>query len=157
MNIFILSDDPSEAAKMHNDRHVVKMILESAQMLSTVVRESGIDAGYEPCFRNHPCTQWAGESLSNWKWLRNLALELNKEYMRRFDNDEWHASARVIESLPEPNITDSGLTEPPRAMPDHCKQESVVQSYREYYRTEKEHIAEWSNRKEPEWYGHKTA
>lgn len=38
MNIFFLADDPDEAALLHCNEHVVKMVLESAQMLSTAHR-----------------------------------------------------------------------------------------------------------------------
>ena len=38
MNIFVLDKDPHIAAQMHCDRHVPKMIVESAQMLSTAHR-----------------------------------------------------------------------------------------------------------------------
>ena len=151
MNIFFLDYDPTRAAKMHNDRHCVKMILESAQMLSTVCRENGADAGYKPCFRNHPCTKWAGESQANFEWLRQLALALNEEYKRRFDNDDDHKSAVVIRNLPTPDLPKRGLTSPAQAMPDSCKHDDPVKAYREYYRTEKRHLAEWSGRKAPEF------
>lgn len=85
MNIFILDNDVSKCAMYHCDKHVVKMILESAQMLSTVIRESGIDCGYKITHLNHPCTIWTRESLSNWKWLRNLVEALNQEYKFRFE------------------------------------------------------------------------
>ena len=38
MNIFFLDTDPKRCAKMHNNRHCVKMILEYAQLLSTAHR-----------------------------------------------------------------------------------------------------------------------
>jgi hypothetical protein len=72
MNIFILDEIPEKCARYHCDAHVIKMILESAQMLSTTVRLSGIDRGYKITHQNHPCTLWTGESLSNWQWLREL-------------------------------------------------------------------------------------
>lgn len=68
MNIFVLDSDPEIAAKYHTDKHVIKMILESAQMMSTVVRYVGLDAGYKSTHLNHPCTIWARTSLSNWLW-----------------------------------------------------------------------------------------
>ena len=149
MNVFFLDSDPEQAARLHNDSHCVKMILESAQMLSTACRENGLDEGYKPCFQHHPCTQWAGESLSNWKWLRRLALALNEEYKYRYDKTQDHKSAQVVRSLSKLPIEDKGLTKPPQAMPDYCKRENPVEGYREYYRQEKQHLAEWTKRDAP--------
>jgi hypothetical protein len=152
MNIFYLDPDPVRAAKFHNDRHVVKMILESAQMLSTACRENGVEAGYEPCFQHNPCTKWAAERLGNWLWLRELALKLNEEYKYRFDSDEDHKSATVIQRLPEPSLP-GGRTQPAKAMPDYCKRGlDPVLAYRKYYREEKDHLAEWTGRPVPKWY-----
>ena len=64
MNIFFLSTDPEEAAKMACDRHSIKMILESAQMLSTVLRQHGYDGEtyiYGITHAKHPSTIWAGK------------------------------------------------------------------------------------------------
>ena len=69
MNIFVLDSDPKVAATMLCDKHVVKMILESAQMLSTVAHTNGHIPRYRPTHSKHPCTLWAGESKSNWQWL----------------------------------------------------------------------------------------
>jgi hypothetical protein len=152
MNIFYLDPDPRRAARFHNDRHVVKMILESAQMLSTACRKHGINEGYKSCFEHHPCTKWASSTKGNWRWLRDLAYELNDEYKYRFDNDDDHKSAVVISNLPEPNIEGS-FTEPPRAMPDYCKKGlDSVNAYRKYYREEKDHLAEWTRRPVPKWF-----
>jgi hypothetical protein len=38
MNIFVLDTNPAKAAKYHNNKHCVKMILETAQLLSTAHR-----------------------------------------------------------------------------------------------------------------------
>lgn len=152
MNVFFLDSDPETAARFHNDAHCSKMILESAQMLSTVCRKNGIEAGYNPCFRNHPCTLWAGESQSNWNWLRRLGLALNEEFKYRYDNDDDHKSATVIRELPTPPLPEQGLTRPALAMPDSCKRESPIEAYRTYYRQEKDHLAEWTKREPPEWY-----
>ena len=90
MNIFVLDSNIQKCAQYHCDKHVVKMILESAQLLSTVLRLNDVDYGYKATHANHPCTSWAGESLSNWKWLRNFAFELNQEYRFRFGREINH-------------------------------------------------------------------
>lgn len=152
MNIFVLDINIKTCARYHCDRHVVKMILESAQMLSTVCRLSGIDAGYGITHANHPCSKWARESLSNWRWLRALAAELNTEYRRRYGRNIDHKSMAVIESLPEPAMPDIGLTPFAQAMPDDCKGGNAVRAYRKYYRRHKRHIATWRATAKPKWY-----
>lgn len=77
MNIFFLSADPEEAAKMACDRHSIKMILESAQMLSTVLRQHGYDGEtyiYGMTHVKHPSTIWAGKTLANFEWLLSHSL-----------------------------------------------------------------------------------
>ena len=153
MNIFVLDYNQERCAQYHCDKHVVKMILEYAQILSTNVRlTSELDVGYRVTHRNHPCTIWARESLSNWLWLKELARQLNIEYRYRYKNIYNHKSYDVIESLPIPNIDDVGLTAFPQAMPDYCKVEDAVDAYRLYYIREKSSIASWTKRNAPDWY-----
>lgn len=151
MNIFILDKDHAKNAEYHNDKHVVKMILEYAQLLSGAVRISGIDSGYKLTHQNHPCAIWARESLSNWMWLKSLSKALNQEYKFRYSKQINHKSYDKIESLPIPNIKDIGLTEFRLAMPNDVKVSDAVLSYRNYYRNYKQHIATWKNRNRPEW------
>ena len=131
MNIFVLSEDPIIAAQYHCDKHVPKMILESAQMLSTV-----LNGPYLPAYRNHPCTLWVAESRENAMWLSEMAHELNSEFRKRFNNKS-HQSWLVINDLwPEIcKLPSNGLTPFAQAMPDHLKQDNSVQAYRDYYRT----------------------
>ena len=152
MNIFALNSDPILAAQNHVDRHVVKMPLESAQILSTVVRGRGGEARYNPTHKNHPCTLWAGESSGNYEWLVQLGLALCNEYTHRYNRE--HACEEVIReiSAPLPNL----LRIAPRsafalAMPEEYKQADAVESYRAYYRAEKAHLHSWKNRQPPEW------
>ena len=153
MNIFVLDKDIQTCVAYHADQHVIKMILEYAQMLCTVLNENGIAAPYKSTHRKHPCTLWAGKSLSNWKWLRELGLALNEEYKYRYDRTEDHKSAKIIKSLPEPPIPDIGLTEFPQAMPDEYKVAGdLVQGYRNFYIHDKSRFAKWTKRAVPEWY-----
>ena len=85
MNIFWLDWDPDVCAQMHCDKHVNKLLLESCQMLSTVVREKyGLDLGYKSSWKNHPCTRLAAQKDLNWGWLFLLARALSKEYTYRY-------------------------------------------------------------------------
>jgi len=82
MNIFYLHEEPEICAQMHNDKHCVKMILESAQMLCTAHRAlDGNDKCdnlfmYKQAHLNHPSTKWVRENIYNYKWMFNLFEEL---------------------------------------------------------------------------------
>lgn len=153
MNIFILDENKQKCAEYHCDKHVVKMIIEYAQMLSTTVRlTTDNDIGYRITHKNHPCTIWVRESLSNWLWLRDMTKFLNDEYRKRYNKDVNHKSFDVVQVLPLPNIPDIGLTKFRLAMPEHCKTESVVESYRKYYMVEKKDFVTWKNMKPPIWF-----
>lgn len=154
MNIFVLHRNPRKAARMMCDKHVVKMILESAQMLCTVAHQNGIEAPYKPGFTHHPCTKWAGTSLQNWTWLLNHAEELCLEYTRRYNKN--HKTEAVINYLAtidiEKYLPNSGLTPFAKAMPEHYKHEDAVLSYRHYYLGAKSSFATWKNTKPPIWW-----
>ena len=82
MNIFVLHHDPQVAAEMACDKHVVKMILETAQMMCTVVAAHDIHPPYRATHAKHPCTIWASESRTNWQWLTDYGLSLSAEYTK---------------------------------------------------------------------------
>ena len=151
MNIFILDEDLEKCARYHCNKHVVKMVLEYAQILSTVCRKNGMDEGYKATHKNHPCVIWAEQCLDNWFYVKYLALEVNKEYKFRYGRD--HASSFVIKDLVPPVLPIIGhLTEPPQAMPDDVKDVSYVKAYRNYYIKYKNHMVDWYPREEPWWY-----
>lgn len=155
MNIFLLDTDTRKCAHYHCDKHVVKMILETAQLLCGVhhMTDQVTDqVPYKLSHKNHPCAIWSRESLSNYLYLCDLGLELCKEYTYRYGKR--HKSQDVIEwcVTNKPNICDKEFTEPARAMPNEYKVDSVVESYRNYYIGEKSKIAVWKNRDIPEWF-----
>ena len=153
MNIFVLDTDIQKCAEYHADQHVGKMILESTQMLCTVLYKNGVKAPYKPTHTRHPCTLWAGKSLSNWKWLQSLAASLNKEYKYRFEHSKDHSSAVVAENLPDPPVEDLGLTEFAQAMPEAYKVPgNAVKAYRNFYNAEKAGFAVWTKRPVPAWF-----
>ena len=92
MNIFVLDKDPVKAAKMHCDKHVIKMILETAQMLCSAYE----DAPYKRTHVNHPCSIWARKSKSNYLWLIKLGMALHDEYQFRYGAEKQHKSFAVI-------------------------------------------------------------
>lgn len=103
MNIFVLDPDPAIAASLHCDQHLSKMILESAQMLSTVASKlldpPTFASGnyYKPTHVNHPCTLWAGESLNNSKWIVSLCEELDN--IRMSLGSDSHKSMEVLKQF----------------------------------------------------------
>ena len=152
MNIFFLDEDPTMSAQYHVDKHVVKMILETAQLLCGVHHATAPDNTYVPyklSHKNHPCSIWARTSLSNYLYLCELGLELCKEYTYRYGKR--HKSQDVIEwcLINKPNVPDVEFTEPAKAMPDEYKVGDVVQSYRNYYMGAKSGFATWKNREKP--------
>ena len=152
MNIFALSYDPERCAQAHCDKHVVKMILEHAQMMATVVRESGIEHdGYRSTHKHHPCTLWLGQSSGNWDWLMEMTYQLDREYRFRYDHDVSHKSWSAILALPEPDLPHLGLTPFAQAMPDEFKHEDGVVAYRRYYSGAKSPILSYTKREQPEW------
>lgn len=149
MNIFVLDHDPFIAAQMQCDKHVVKMVLESAQLLCGVHK----NAPYRCSHKNHPCTLWAKKSLDNYRWLCHHGKELAREYTLRYG--KVHASEMVIDwaAANEPNLPTLGLTTFPQCMPAEYKCNDVVLAYRAYYCGDKVKFAKWTkNRKQPEWW-----
>lgn len=157
MNIFFLDNNPKQCAIYHNNKHCIKQLLESSQLLCGVHHVVGTqtDIPYKLSHKNHPCAIWARESLSNYLYLCELGLELCNEYTYRYGKR--HKSLEVIMWCisNRPNIPDIGFTEPARAMPDEYKVKSVVQSYRNYYIGAKSGFANWKNREVPFWFSQK--
>ena len=154
MNIFFLDWDVNKCAKDHCDKHVVKMILETAQLLCSVHHTDGQvtpQVPYKLSHKNHPCSIWTRSSLTNYLYLCELGLALCKEYTNRYGKR--HKSQDVIEwcLINKPNIKDIGFTEPPKAMPDEYKVSDVIESYRNYYRGAKMGFAVWKNGYKPKW------
>lgn len=149
VNIFVLDYDQPKCAEYHCNQHVVKMIIESVQMLSTACRLNGLDQGYKITHQNHPCSVWVRASLSNWKWLESLVYHLNEEFKFRFKGVD-HKSFLVSQALSTPRIEDLGLTPFALAMPEHCRRPDPVEAYRCYYQQEKK-FATWTKRDRPFW------
>ena len=147
MNIFILDYDPKLAASYLCDKHIVKMCLETAQILST------INGGpYKSTHQNHPCTLWAAKSRGNYNWLVKHGLGIAEEYTKRFKKE--HKSEDVIHALAEPLIpfSEEEMTPFALAMPENCKNEDPVIAYRIYYTHKSESIdMKWTNSETPHW------
>ena len=177
MNIFYLHHEPKLCAEMHCDKHVVKMIIEYAQLMSTahrvldgeeyyaltangrkIKRWRMPDVKYENGLMkashvHHPSNVWVRASKANYVWLNQMWNHLLLEYTHRYGKR--HACADRMEVLyawPE-NIPDVPFTPPTPAMPDECKiANNSLASYHKYYIEKKVRFAKWTNRNVPLWY-----
>jgi len=155
MNIFVLSLDPREAATMMCNKHVVKMIVESAQILCTVAHKRGVDVPYLPTHQHHPCVKWTAASLGNQAWLQEHFLGLCDEYTRRYHRI--HATevklAAFWSQLASPGdwTRAAGFAQ---AMPNEWRiPGDPVTAYRCYYIAEKSLFARWHPRAQaPSWW-----
>lgn len=163
MNIFYLDKDPVIAAQMSCDKHCIKMILESAQMLSTAHRvldgdEYADNVGlYKMTHKNHPSTIWVRSSSANYDWLYIHMVSLMNEYTHRYGKH--HATERLWTPLSKSpsSIPVVEFTDPPQCMPEECKGEDTVLAYQKYYIIEKSKIATWNKtRSAPKWWKEKT-
>lgn len=152
MNIFVFDERPEVCARQHCDRHVVKMVLETAQILCTVQHLAGNSPPYRKTHANHPCVHWATESEANYRWLVALGRALADEYTYRYGRR--HKSQDVIEwcAEREPELPPIPRTKFALVMPDEYRLSSPEESYRRYFCAEKSHLGQWTDREMPVWF-----
>lgn len=152
MNIFYLDKDLTKCAKYHVNKHIVKMPLETTQILCSAyyfTDQSGFSP-YKKTHPNHPCCVWVRESINNWIWLRELGLELCKEYTYRYGKT--YKCEEILRSMTIPNLPNIPMTPLKCAMDDIYKvSDSPIDNYRNYYNNAKQHLFQWKNRCIPEW------
>lgn len=158
MNIFVLNEDPKQAARDMCNKHVVKMIVETAQILCTVSHLKGTSLTYKPTHAKHPCVLWTLSSVNNAKWLFEHGQELLREYTRRYG--KIHATTRVFEEI-ECRWTDvwetigdaTTHTEFVQCMPEHYKHIDPIEAYRQFYKGDKAKFAKWEPKTNvPDWW-----
>lgn len=169
MNIFVLDEDIRLAAQYHMDVHVIKQILETAQMLSTAhwASNSNYTPQYKMTHKNHGCNLWLVKSQANYKWLCAFGLALCDEF--RYRRGKEHKSEAVLKDLalhvpPIPNLP---LTEHYKAVgkDEDLRALPVVECYRAYYNRYKQFYirktrngketkiyASWTGRSVPNWF-----
>ena len=180
MNIFVLDKDPIIAAKLHCDKHTPKMVVESAQMLSTAHRildgvesrrpsKSGKSMSrywelkdnresilYKAVHMHHPCTVWTMQSSENYDWHWRLFSALCDEYTYRYGKiHKTDSELRKILANQPKNIPSGKLTKWPLAMKSNpeCMFDDTVKSYRAFYKTKQERFKMvWTKRQKPEWF-----
>lgn len=171
MNVFALDQNPPLAAKYHCDKHVVKMIVETMQMLASAVIRHGATPEEMPLtakglplkggYPNHPCTRWVGDTRGNYRWTAWLGLELCAEYKYRYG--KVHSCQQNIEKLawmdhypPKGLRTPFAIAIAPdslcRAFVDGFDSLDAVEKYRLYYMYDKKSFAQWTKRKTPDWF-----
>lgn len=156
INIFYLDKNSTQAAKWQSDKHVVKMCLETAQILSGVqhVLNGPVkNEVYRLTHRNHPSCVWARSSKGNYDWLCVHGLALCDEYKARYGKT--HKSREIIEKCFDnaPIFDYNEFTEPPQAMPEKYRGDDSVTAYRRYYNEEKRNTIQmtWKLNK-PDWW-----
>jgi hypothetical protein len=181
VNIFYLDHNPVEAARSHLDKHVVKMILEYAQLLSTahrvldgvltvglsksgrkrkqyVLNDERDQVLYSATHINHPSAVWVRQNKANYDYLYALFVSTCDEYTHRYGKTHLTDSKlrEVLHEFPKNIYSDDKLHVwhgPTPAMPDECKiAGDHIASYRKYYIDKKADMAMWTNREPPEWF-----
>tara|TARA_R100000152_G_C6779273_1_gene210751 strand:+ start:2337 stop:2903 length:567 start_codon:yes stop_codon:yes gene_type:complete len=182
MNVFYLDKNPKLAAEFHCDKHVVKMLIEYAQLMSTAHRVMDGEEWYDRTANNrrikrwkhpdsemdkilylashvnHPSGIWLRKSTKHYDWLYEMWLHLHDEFVSRY-NKKHLSNTKLTEILckyPD-NMPTLPWEDPPPAMPDHCKiHNDSLASYRKYYITEKVRFATWKT-ETPIWFKEKNA
>ena len=180
MNIFYLHKDPVICAQMHCDKHVVKMNIEYAQLLSTAhrvidgtmwigktangrsIKRYFLKNGemnsvlYKASHINHPSAIWVRDSIKNYQWLYDMWIALGDEYTYRYG--KVHESIRKLSDyllFPPTDMFDGPFTQPIPAMqhyPQCIVEKNSIASYRNYYWIAKQDIAKWKKRETPQWW-----
>ncbi len=151
MNIFVLDRNPKIAARYHCDKHVVKMILESTQLLSTAHHVLGDGGPYRKTHTNHPCAVWVRNNWHHYIWVRDLLVSLLAEYTDRYGKRHKCEDVLFQVFFPPTGMSASDPVDPPQCMPDEYKGDDVVDAYRSYYIGDKSRFATWKT-SAPYWY-----
>ena len=147
MNIFYLDKCPDKAARLQYNKHVVKMILESAQMLCTAHhcygdKDQVENVPYKQAHLNHPSTVWTRRSKSTYMWLYNHMMALGDEYTKRYGKTHLSITkCKDFLAIPPRHIQGDDWCQPPQAMPDEYKTDCSIQAYWNYYIGEKHVVA----------------
>ena len=145
MNIFYLDKCPEKAAKLQYNKHVVKMILESAQMLCTAHHHygNGDNVPYKKAHYNHPSTIWVRQNSIHYDWLYDHMRALGDEYTKRYGKQHLSITKckEFLSIAPQRIDKYKSFTQPPQAMPDEYKDECSIQAYWNYYIGEKHIVA----------------
>ena len=161
MNIFALDRDTTICATYHTDKHIIKMPLETAQMVSFIYHNKEMwDApvpqllmAFSPAHDKHPCTVWIKENISNFFWTCEFGIKMIEEYRFRYNSNKHERCMLIFQwalaNLPELDI--DLITPFAKAMPEEFKVDCSIDSYRNYYKYGKSELHQWTKRDKPEW------
>lgn len=162
MNIFVLHKDPCKAARMLCDKHVVKMGLESVQMLVIPFIQQEVELSsrtqkgspYKVAHLNHPCSIWTRMSRGNWNWLAVHCVHVFEEYSLRYKKKHYCEAVlnEMMSKAAKLKFPYEPLTPFAKAMPMEYQEKDAVLSYRTYYTKSKSAIASYSFTKAPSWF-----
>lgn len=163
MNIFYLHENPVLAARAQCDKHIVKMTLETAQLICTAHHVLGTDPIYIPyraTHKNHPSAVWVRESIQHYHWTVIHFKALDKEYRYRYHKIHlaW-SKCKALAMFDPPSIPSVPFVPPPQCMPSelHREPSETVEAYRHYYSTSKAKILVYAHSERPEWLDGTTA
>ena len=176
MNIFYLHEDPIQNAKWHIDKHIVKMPIEYAQLMSTAHRlldgemylgktaigrnikrwrlhDEREDILYKASHINHPSAIWVRESKSNYFKMYKLYMATLAEFTNRYGKIHGSSKPSIALMRAPNNIPKVKGTKMPQCMPEYCKVKGdSIKAYRNYYINEKKRFATWKNKEIPKWF-----
>lgn len=169
MNIFVLDFDPVQAARYLCSKHVVKMAVETLQILTTAVIQCGADQQQLPLTKsgtpvkqthiNHPSCVWSRQTQANFDWVCEHGKAICSEYTYRYNKQHFceagiHKLSALRDLIPSGElqefaiaINDSMIC---RTNPNF-ESMSAVEKYREYYRCDKLFTDWGTKRTKPEW------
>jgi hypothetical protein len=163
MNIFHLDHSPTLAAQYLCDKHISKMLIESAQMLCTTARTLyNLDSSkfYKSTHKNHPMTLWVGAHPSNFRFTMEIGRQIAVEYTYRYK--KIHKTQSVIDHLfammqkgdfDDAPFNKNDITTPPQCMPEEYQGLDYIIAYRKYYQKDKKKLAVWNkDRPAPYWW-----
>ena len=144
MNIFYLHSDPTVIPTVMYNKHVVKMILETAQLLCTTHHYYGSDAPYKSTHVNHPSTVWARNNTANYRWLYDHFIALCLEYEDRYNKTHlsYTKCADALEHPPVGMPESDTISKMPSCMDDeYIISDDPIINYRNYYINGKSSVA----------------
>lgn len=160
MNIFVFHEDINKNVKMYCDKHVVKMLTETMQILCTTYRllnnvsEAENNILFKATHKNHPCCVWARKSYGNYKYLIELFYALHDEWNYRYGHDKIYKNLDaifILESLDNSKFLLQSKTKHIQCFDDKYKCENPIEGYRKYFVNEKRRLFSWKNRDIPNW------
>jgi len=155
VNIFVLNEDPRQAAVDQCNRHVVKMGLEAVQLLCTALQtlHPDVTVPYRPTHVHHPCVLWTMATPENAAWLAEHAQELFREYTRRYSRRHRSEAALDVVMGLLPQADWRAHQDFVQCMPDEWRHPDAVTAYRCFYVAEKSRFARWAPcSRPPKWW-----